>query len=207
MTDSQLKELGSVVAERDFLFGLGEEMERREEDEQMVEVQTKLLPVIRTTLLRSPQSLTHEKPARATEIIQAVVPPEIVFYRTPIAIQDQDSSPESRKIVQTPDIQTLLQSSAKPKSKPTMIYGSVSTADISEAVKAILVQHAEGTRVVLGSEDMTISGEGGEGSGIEPGRIKALGTFTVDIRVKGGDSIRRTILVKAQEEGEATSQD
>ena len=58
MTESQLKELGGIVAERDFLFGLEEEVERREEDEQMVEVQMKLLPVITTTLLRSPQPLT-----------------------------------------------------------------------------------------------------------------------------------------------------
>lgn len=56
VTDSQLKELGGIVAERDFLFGLEEEVERREE-EQMVEVQMKLLPVITTTLHRSPQRL------------------------------------------------------------------------------------------------------------------------------------------------------
>ena len=87
-----------------------------------------------------------------------------------------------------------------------MIHGSVSTADISEAVKAVLAQHEEGARVVLGPEDITISGEGGEGSGIEPGRIKALGTFTADVRVKGGEPIRRTIVVKAQED-EAASED
>lgn len=87
-----------------------------------------------------------------------------------------------------------------------MIYGSVSTADVSESVKAILAQHEEGARIVLGSEDITILDEGGEGSGIEPGRIKALGTFTVEIRVKGGESVRRTIIVKAQEEDEAASQ-
>ena len=88
-----------------------------------------------------------------------------------------------------------------------MIYGSVSTADVSEAVKAVLAPHQEGARVVLVAEDITITGEGGEGSGIEPGRIKALGTFTVDIRVKGGESVRRTIIVKAQEGDGAASED
>ena len=88
-----------------------------------------------------------------------------------------------------------------------MIYGSVSTADVSEAVKAVLTQHEEGARVVLGPEDITITGEGGEGNGVEPGRIKALGTFTVDIRVKGGESVRRTIIVKAQEGDGAASED
>ena len=58
VTDSQLKELGGVVAERDFLFGLEEEIERRQEDEQMVEVQMKLLPVSLTATLSSLQTLT-----------------------------------------------------------------------------------------------------------------------------------------------------
>ena len=130
----------------------------------------------------------------------AVIPPEIVFYRKPIVNQDQDSSPESPKIVQTPDIQTLLQATAKPKPKPTMIYGSVSTADISEAVKSVLAADPESARVVLGPEDVSLVHEGGDVNGIEPGRIKVLGSFAVDVRVKGGESIRRTVIVKAQEE-------
>lgn len=51
MTDTQLEEMGDVVAERDFLFGMEKEVEKKVEEEQMVEVQMKLLPV-------SPNSLS-----------------------------------------------------------------------------------------------------------------------------------------------------
>lgn len=136
----------------------------------------------------------------------AVVPPELIFYRTPIVTHENQSPAESPKIIQTPDIQTLLQSSAKPKPKPTTIYGSVSTADISESVKSILAQHEEGSRIVLGPEDVQIVEDNGEASGFEPHRIKALGSFRVDILVKGGEAVRRTVVVKAQEDSESEPQ-
>ena len=51
VTGSQLKELGDAVAERDIFFGTEEETERKEEEEQMVEVQMKLLTVNSISLL------------------------------------------------------------------------------------------------------------------------------------------------------------
>ena len=129
----------------------------------------------------------------------AVIPPEMIFYRTPIAAQESDALPESSKIIGTPDIKTILQPSAKPQAQITKIYGSVSTVDISDNVKSILAQHEEGVRIVLGPEDVSIAQEGEDDNGIEPGRIKALGSFAVDIRVKGGEAIRRIAVVKAQE--------
>lgn len=141
------------------------------------------------------------------EIMTAVLAPEMVFYRTPIGTQDEEALPDSPEIVHTPDIKTLLHRSAKSKPKPTTIYGSVSTADISEAVKSVLAQDEEGVKIVLGPEDVSIAEEDGDASGIEPGRIKALGSFAVDIRVKGGDAIRRTVVVKPQEDGKSGSRD
>lgn len=79
------------------------------------------------------------------------------------------------------------------------IYGSVSTADIAESIKAILAQTEEGARVVLSAEDITIVTNGGIVPGAEADRLKALGEFEVDIRVKGGEAVRRFISVKAQE--------
>ncbi|KAL8792499.1 MAG: hypothetical protein Q9195_004869 [Heterodermia aff. obscurata] len=187
MTKSQLKDLGDVVTERDVMFGKEEEQEGKVDEEQMVDVQMKLLP-----------------PARATEIMTAVIPPEIIFYRTPIAVQEQEASPESPKLLRTPDIKTLLQPS---RPKAIKIYGSVSTVDISDSVKAILAQHEEGVRIVLGPEDVSIAEVSEDDSGVEPGRIKALGNFAVDVSVKGGEAIRRTVTVKAQEDSETESQE
>lgn len=56
----------------------------------------------------------------------------------------------------------------------------------------------EGKRIVLGPEDVTIIRERATEDGMEPGRIKALGTFAVDLRVKGGNTVRRTVNVRAQ---------
>ena len=78
------------------------------------------------------------------------------------------------------------------------IYGSVSTADIAESIKAILAESEEGARVVLSAEDITIITEGGNVLGAEADRLKALGEFDVDIRVKGGEAVRRFISVLAQ---------
>ena len=79
------------------------------------------------------------------------------------------------------------------------IYGSVSTADIVESVKAVLAETEEGARVVLSAEDITIVTDEGPAPGAEADRLKALGEFEVDIRVKGGELVRRFISVKAQE--------
>lgn len=86
-----------------------------------------------------------------------------------------------------------------PKPQTVAIYGSVSTADIAESIKAILAESEEGARVVLSSEDITIITEGGNVPGAEADRLKALGEFDVDIRVKGGEAVRRFISVLAQE--------
>jgi len=86
-----------------------------------------------------------------------------------------------------------------PKSQVVVaIYGSVSTADIAESIKAILAESEEGARVVLSAEDITIITEGGNVLGAEADRLKALGEFDVDIRVKGGEAVRRFISVLAQ---------
>ena len=136
----------------------------------------------------------------------AVIPPEMIFYRTPIAAQEPDALPKSPKLVRSPNIKTILQPLARPDAKITRIYGSVSTVDISDHVKSILTKHEEGVRIVLGPEDVLIAEEGEDDNGIEPGRIKALGQFSVDIRVKGGEAIKRTVIVKVQEDSETESQ-
>lgn len=76
---------------------------------------------------------------------------------------------------------------------------------MAESIKAVLAQTTEGARVVIGAEDIAIvqdkhDGIGYQDKGIEGDRLKALGDFQVDIRVKGGEAVvRRTVSVKAQE--------
>ena len=68
-----------------------------------------------------------------------------------------------------------------------------------ESMKAVLAQAEEGARVVIGAEDITILEEEGEEWGVEGDRLKALGDFKVEVRVKGGDPVERIVSVKAQE--------
>ncbi len=79
------------------------------------------------------------------------------------------------------------------------IYGSVSVADIAEQVKAVLAATEEGARVVLGPEDIKIIRNEGQDAQAEADRIKMLGDFRVDIRVKGGDVVRRTVRIIGEE--------
>lgn len=90
----------------------------------------------------------------------------------------------------------------------TTIFGSVSTADMAESIKAVLAQTTEGARVVVGAEDIIIVQHqddefGRQDEGVEGDRLKALGDFQVEVRVKGGEAVVRTVSVKAQEASQA----
>ena len=70
-------------------------------------------------------------------------------------------------------------------------------------MKAILAETTDGARVVLGPEDVIIipkhsMEDGLEETGIEGDRIKALGDFEVEARVKGGDAVVRIVSVMRQ---------
>ena len=81
---------------------------------------------------------------------------------------------------------------------PVIIYGSVSSADIAESVKALLHETEDGARVVVGAEDIRILRSEGQEI-VETDRLKTLGEFAIDIQIKGGDAIRRTVTIKAED--------
>ena len=71
-------------------------------------------------------------------------------------------------------------------------------------MKAILSRTEEGARVVLAAEDVKIlvpEGSEPQSIGIEGDRLKALGEFQVEARVKGGEAVLRIVSVRAQSEG------
>lgn len=88
-----------------------------------------------------------------------------------------------------------------PKPQPISIFGSVSTADIIDSIKAILSETSEGGRVVLGPEDVKIIREKEleADSDVGADRVKVLGDFEVNILAKGGSAVRRTVSVRAEE--------
>ena len=141
--------------------------------------------------------------------MEATLPSHIIFYRSLIT----DPEPEKPEVpaprrAASPAAAILDAASEPLKPSLATIYGSVSTADIIEAMKALLSQTEEGARVVLAAEDVKIlvpEGVEAQDVGIEGDRVKALGEFQVEARIKGGEAIVRTVSVRAQAQTEGNS--
>jgi hypothetical protein len=123
-----------------------------------------------------------------------LLPANIDFFRTPIAASTpkrvSPSIPTSSAVSEAAQ-----EATASLRPERTSIYGSVSTADIAANLKAVLAEDAEGARIVLSPEDITFVEESDEKD-----RVKELGIFDIDIRVKGAaDVVRRTIKINAQD--------
>ncbi|KAL9028076.1 MAG: hypothetical protein Q9196_003494 [Gyalolechia fulgens] len=176
-----------LLAERDFSFGT-EQTEgdtKDEKDKLAVEVKMKLLGM-----------------KRASELIETLVPREMVFYRVPIA----NPKPEPEKpeplgnSINAIGGQVPAQRAPKPMPLVTRIFGSVSTTDMVDSIKAVLAEDEEGARVVLGPEDVHIvEGEKSEELDIEEDRLKTVGDYKIEIRLKGADPIPRTVSIRAQD--------
>lgn len=147
--------------------------------------------------------LKISQPQDASKLMSSVLPEDLVFYRIPIPNQEREMSdgesqpPQSREHSSdtglTPDLVN------KRQAHPVPIYGSVSTTDIAEQVKSILCETEEGARLVLGAEDIIILNDGGGEVNEEAGRLKGLGDFPIEIRVKNGDAVRKTVRVIARD--------
>ncbi len=145
--------------------------------------------------------LTAVKPKRTSEIVEAQVPSEIIFYRVPIAIPEpQPAAPEPvGNSINAIGGDAPIQKAPERIPSITRIYGSVSVADIAESIKAILATSEESARVVLAPEDIKIDESESEDVGIDADRLKALGEYQIEIHVKGVDPIRRRVNIRAQD--------
>ncbi|KAL8709712.1 MAG: hypothetical protein Q9225_007410, partial [Loekoesia sp. 1 TL-2023] len=182
VTAAQMRTINpkDVLTERDFNFGVERpkgDTTQLEDYDKVVDVKMKLLT-----------------PKRASELVEVLVPPEMVFYRVPIAAPEPEPEPPEPLGNSINAIGGVVPVQRAPEPKPliTRIFGSVTTADIVESIKAVLAEDEEGARVVLGPEDIRIVEEANEERGIEEDRLKVLGNYEVEIRVKGVGPLRRT---------------
>ncbi|KAI4231110.1 MAG: hypothetical protein L6R40_007849 [Gallowayella cf. fulva] len=174
-----------ILAERDFAFGVPQpEVDSQPAEEKITDPQMKLLT-----------------PKRAAEIIDHSIPPEIIFYRVPIAAPEPESAPPEPigKSINAIGGEVPIRNTPEPRSSVTRIFGSVSSADIVESIKAMLAGSEEGARVVLAPEDVSIIEEENETVAIEADRLKALGSYKIEIRLKGVDPIQRLVIIRPQE--------
>lgn len=125
----------------------------------------------------------------------------MIFYRVPIAVPEPELAPSEPVGTSINAVGGDVPVRKAPESVPsaTRIYGSVSIADIAESVKAILATNEESARVVLGPEDIKIDEAENEDVGIDAHRLKALGEYQIEIRVKGVDPVQRRVNIRAQD--------
>lgn len=124
----------------------------------------------------------------AFEILSKLLPAKITFHRTPLVPQT------ARK----PNNKAGLKAAIEDNLQEAAIYGSVTRIDIVNAIKTLLKEDERGANIVLGAEDVAIVSRQGRNFGVESDRVKALGNFTIEIRIKGEEPIRRTVNVKEQ---------
>lgn len=127
-----------------------------------------------------------------------------MFYRSPIPQATPErlipSQPPPRFPQQYTSTAELDAATAPAPIDPPLvtIYGSVSNADIAESAKAILADTEEGARVVIGSDDVKLIRIDGE-EDADTDRLKTLGEHQIQIQIKGGTAVTRTVSIKAQE--------
>lgn len=200
VTAAQLRTINQkdILTERDFNFGNNESANRdnikpEKAYQTAVDVRMKLLNV-----------------KRAADLLERLVPKELVFYRVPIgnpkleAEQPREPVGSSINAIGGGGEQIPQEQDAPATTTPeaTRIFGSVSVADMVDSIKAVLAEDEEGARVVLGPEDISIMEEeefDGDLDGDEY-RIKALGEYKIEIRLKGVEPVRRVVSIRAQEE-------
>lgn len=142
------------------------------------------------------------QPEEGTAILEELLPPNLEFYRTPVAVAPQVEKRISPSIPTTSTVSAAANAAAiagkgtKTKTPTkTSIFGSVSTNDIAANLKAILAEDSRGALVVFGHEDISFV----EQSSDDKDRVKHLGIFDIEIRLKGApDVVQRTIQVQAQ---------
>jgi len=161
-----------------------------------------------TMRARAPE-VARLSPERSMQLLEIFVPSRLDFYRQPIpeeakepepSTSDDDRAPKMRGAAADLFAARMQQQSAEKAKALQAIYGSVSAQDILAAVRAVMGTNEESARVLVAEEDITFVEENRAASVEEGGRIKHVGDYVVEIKIKGAEEgIRRLIKVHAQE--------
>ncbi|CAI6339970.1 unnamed protein product [Periconia digitata] len=192
VTLTQLKQLKAqgVLIERDLTFGVPEPLEEiADQDDSFLQQKKHYVRPIELELL---------SPERSMELIDTFVPPTIDFTRQLIE-QDSPAKQDSRRhgASEAADILSSISFQEKPKVNVNSIYGSVSTTDVANTIKAALAHNDEAARVLLSDSDIKFI------TGFEEddtSRLKQVGSFKVEIQLSGAEApLLRTVRIRAKE--------
>jgi ribosomal protein L9 len=129
------------------------------------------------------------------ELIDTFVPPTIDFTRQPIE-QDRQEYGRRQGASEAADILSQVSLMQKPKAGTEAIYGSVSSADIVQTIRAALAHNDEAARVLLSEDNVNFITGHEEG---DTTRVKQLGMFKVEIQVTGVEkALTRNIRIRAK---------
>jgi hypothetical protein len=195
--------LSNTVMERDVEYGVSDIAEQISKANAKKQSQDESAELRAGFTVRKAAEVEKVTPERSIQLLDIFVPKTIDFYRQPIPEEVKAPEPEPEdafgKGVAAEFLAARQKRDLKAKAKePTGIYGSVSTADILAAIRAAMENNDESARVLITEADVKFVDAGTEVE--QMGRVKHVGTFSVEIMIKGAEAgLRRTVRVHAQE--------
>lgn len=127
------------------------------------------------------------------------MPPRIDFHRVPIEREEAPPTDSPGRTNQE-TVSALYGDSTASKAAPTGIFGSVTVADVAAQITAILAENDEAAKIVLSDAEIGfVPGQSDDGN-----RIRHIGEFEVEIRVRGSpQSIKKIVRVLPSEKARA----
>jgi ribosomal protein L9 len=125
-----------------------------------------------------------------------LLPPVMDFRRRPqesaAPVSETPAAPVKKERPFASAAADLLAASAAPITVPfntsaTPIFGTVSNADVVSRILHLLVENQEASRIVLSAEDVKFVNLSPQ-TAAEPDKIRHLGEYKVEVRVKGGET-------------------
>ncbi|THW51962.1 hypothetical protein D6D21_01226 [Aureobasidium pullulans] len=206
VSSAQLKDMKAknISAERDFQFGVPDPTLATAAEIQPQRLSKRTVEV---------EKLAASLPKRSTELLAMLLPPVMEFRRrahaptvpttpeTPAPVKRE--RPFSSAAADLLAAQTAAPSKAS-SSSATSIYGAIYPADVVSRITHILSENQEASRIVLGTDDVKfvnlLSQEAADAD-----KIRHLGDFKIEVRVKGGEvPVERLVRVLPTEGEDAT---
>ena len=208
VTAPELKTLrvNKVAMERDYGFGMQSQAGPKQTTEANGipgDVSGMTSAELKSASAFSKIDMQRLSPERSGELVELFVGPRLEFYRQPI-IEEKAVAKEiktAEPVIEGTGAVADLMAARRPASRsgPTPVYGSVSPLDVLQAVRATMARNDEAARVVLHEEDIAFV-DLPETEHSEAGKVKHIGDFTVEIKVRGVDAVmKRTVRIIPQE--------
>ena len=195
--------MNKVAMERDYGFGLQRGAVSQHTTSELDAQDSMTSAELKSASAFNRVEVQRLSPERSGELVELFVGPRIDFYRPPIVEELEVNNPEP--LIEGTGAAADLMAARRPVSRPvgkagpTPIYGSVSALDVLQAVRATMARNDEAARVVLHEEDIHFV-DLPETEHSEAGKVKHIGDFTVEIKVRGVDSVmKRTVRIIPQD--------